>query len=149
MMGSTQPKGTSTSQSWVRRCLLVALVACTMLGSAATPAHAARLEIVFKDGLWGAGIGALIGTAQVLMFKDPSNEYYRIPYGAAVGAIVGVIFGVVDASGALSSNDPGTSGALATFDYDHNLLVIAAPAFVPVRTERSETVMMNLLEAKF
>jgi hypothetical protein len=113
------------------------LVAALTLGMAA-PARAAKLEIVFKDGLWGAGIGALIGVAQVMSYKNPDNEYYRIPNDAAIGAVLGVIFGFVE-----------ISGAFASYDREHNQLAIGVPAVRYTHDERGTQVLATLVEARF
>jgi hypothetical protein len=122
----------------VRRHVIGLLVAVSVLGSLAAPARAAKLEVVFKDGLWGAGIGALIGVAQVLSYKNPDNEYYRITTGAAIGAIVGVVFGVFEAS-----------GAFASYDGERNQLAIGVPALQYTENEHGRKVMLDLLQAKF
>lgn len=130
-----------SARSWrtpVRRYVAGTLMAALLLGSLTAPAKAAKLEIVFKDGLWGAGIGALIGTAQVLSYKNPDNEYYRITNGAAIGAILGVIFGAFEAG-----------GAFASYDREQNRLVIGAPAIQYSKDEHGIKVMMDLLEARF
>jgi hypothetical protein len=122
----------------LRRVVLGAVLAALLVTALAAPARAAKLEVVFKDGLWGAGIGALIGAAQVLSYKNPDNEYYRITTGAAIGAIVGVIFGVVE-----------VSGAFATYDRERNQLAIGVPALQYSHDERGTKVMADLLQAKF
>jgi hypothetical protein len=113
------------------------LVATLMLGAAA-PARAAALEVVFKDGMWGLGIGALIGVAQVVSFKKPDNEYYRIPQDAAYGAIFGVIFGFVE-----------ISGAFASYDRERNQLAIGVPALQYSHDEHGTKVLADVFDAKF
>jgi hypothetical protein len=115
----------------------LALAALLLTGLAA-PVRAAQLEIVFKDGLWGAGIGALIGVAQVASFKNPDNEYYRIPNDAAIGAILGVVFGFVE-----------ISGAMASYDHEKNQLAIGVPAIQYSNDEHGTKVMADLFDAKF
>jgi len=122
----------------VGRVVLGAVLAALLVTAVAAPARAAKLEIVFKDGLWGAGIGALIGVAQVLSYKNPDNEYYRITTGAAIGAIVGIVFGVVE-----------VSGAFATYDREQNQLAIGVPALQYSHDEHGTRVMADLLQAKF
>lgn len=73
--------------------------------AAAPTAQAQKLQIVLTDGLWGAGIGALIGTAVVVLADEPEDELDRIPRYAAIGAVLGVAFGFLEISGAFASYD--------------------------------------------
>jgi hypothetical protein len=120
------------------RCGAGLLVGLLLIGATAAPARAAQLEVVFKDGLWGAGIGALVGLAQVLSYKNPDNEYYRITTGASIGLIVGLAFGVAE-----------ISGAFASYDREHNQLAIGVPALQYSRDEHGAKVMVDFLQAKF
>jgi len=122
----------------LRRWTVVCLAAALLTAALTAPARAAQLEVVFKDGMWGLGIGALIGAAQVLSFKNPDNEYYRIPSDAAIGAILGVVFGFVE-----------ISGAFASYDRERNQLAIGVPALQYSRDEYGSKVMVDLLQARF
>ncbi len=124
------------------------VLALAALQLAQEPARAAKLEIVFKDGLYGAGIGALIGVAQVASYKSPDNEYYRIPQDAAFGIIIGVIYGFFDASNVLGYQAP-RSDALAFYDPARNRLEIGVPALVYSRDEFGTRLTAPLFEARF
>jgi len=113
------------------------LGAVLTLGMAA-PARAAKLEIVFKDGLWGAAIGGLIGLAQVAGFKKPDNEWHRVSDGAIIGVFFGIAFGFVEAS-----------GAFASYDRERSQLALGVPAVHYTRDEHGSKVMADLLEARF
>jgi hypothetical protein len=117
---------------------VVAVLVAVMLVLSAAPARAARLEVVFKDGLWGAAIGALLGIAQVSTFKKPENETYRIGQGAALGIVLGVAFGFAEAG-----------GAFASYDREQNQLAIGVPAVQVTRDAHGDRVMMSLVDAKF
>jgi hypothetical protein len=121
-----------------KRVIAGLLLGAVLTMGLAAPARAAQLEVVFKDGLWGLGIGALIGVAQVLSYKNPDNEYYRIPNDAAIGAILGVIFGFVE-----------ISGAFASYDREHNQLAIGAPVLRYTYDEHGAKVMADLVEVRF
>jgi hypothetical protein len=123
---------------WAKRLTVGLLLAVVLTAGMAVPARAAKLEVVFKDGLWGAGIGALIGVAQVLSYKNPDNEYYRISTGAAVGAVVGVIFGFVE-----------VSGAFASYDNEKSQLALGVPALQYSHDEHGTKVMADLFQARF
>ncbi len=128
----------SMAMSWGKRAIAGTVLGLALLTSAAAPTQAAKLEVVFKDGLWGAGIGALVGLAQVLSYKNPDNEYYRITTGASIGLIVGLAFGVAEAA-----------GAFASYDHETGILAIGAPALQYSHDEHGTKVMMDFLQAKF
>jgi len=126
------------------------LVATALLLLAGTAAQAQKLEIVFKDTLWGAGIGAVVGTAQATLDEEPDKEVHRIWQGAAIGAIVGLIYGVFDASGAFALNEthPAES-ALARYDAAAGRWRLGPPP-VWVRGEgRERLVQTRLLTVRF
>lgn len=54
-------------------------------------------EIVFRDAIYGAIIGALLGGAVYLMDPEDAGEKFGI--GIAAGTIGGVIFGVMETRG--------------------------------------------------
>jgi hypothetical protein len=115
----------------------IALGAVLTMGMAA-PARAAKLEIVFKDGLWGAAIGGLIGLAQVAGYKKPDNEWHRVGDDAIIGVFFGIAFGFVEAS-----------GAFASYDRERSQLALGVPAVRYTRDEHGTKVMADLLEARF
>lgn len=122
----------------VRRIIAGLLLGAVLTMGVAAPARAAQLEVVFKDGLWGLGIGALIGVAVVLTYKTPNDQYQQIPVDAGIGAILGVAFGFVE-----------ISGAFATYDREHNQLAIGAPAVRYTYDEHGAKAMVDLVEARF
>jgi len=121
-----------------RRMVAGLLLAAVLTMGVAAPARAAQLEVVFKDGLWGLAIGALIGVAVVLTYKNPDDKYQQIPVDAGIGAIVGVAFGFAE-----------ISGAFATYDREHDQLAIGAPAVRYTYDEHGAKAMVDLVEARF
>lgn len=106
---------------------------------AETPiARAQGMEIVFRDGLYGAAVGALIGTAQVLLIDEPEEELHRIPTAAAIGAILGVAFGILE-----------VSGAFASYDAEQHRLVIGLPLPRWDLGPQGQRVRVDLFEASF
>ena len=63
--------------------------------------RAQSLEIVFKNSLWGAGIGAAAGMASWAMTEDHMADELRsrLIQGGAIGALFGVGYGVLEAEG--------------------------------------------------
>ena len=66
------------------RMILVGLLVSFVLVNFETRARAQALEIVFKDSLWGAAIGSVVGLA-CLLYTSPSprdTERSRMPSSA-------------------------------------------------------------------
>ena len=66
-----------------------------------TPIRAQSLEIVFKDSIWGAGIGAAVGMASWALTEDHMAEDLRgrLLRGGALGALFGVGYGILEKEG--------------------------------------------------
>jgi hypothetical protein len=142
----------AAGRSWLTR---LALVAVLMLGLA-QGAQAQKLEIVFRDGLWGAAIGALVGTAQLAFFKEnPEKEVpRRIVQATAIGALVGVVYGVLDANGlikvgALDADGIDKGSPLALYEPGRNRLTLGPPAVRFSQNERGGTVAADLFQMRF
>ncbi|TAN63782.1 hypothetical protein EPN18_01435 [bacterium] len=60
------------------------------------------MQATFKDTVYGGLIGALIGSAFVLLSNNPSDHLEYIPTGAAVGMIGGAIYGIATSGGTKS-----------------------------------------------
>ena len=54
-------------------------------------------EIIFRDSLYGAAIGALVGSAFYLLDEDEFGK--KLASGVIVGALGGVVFGVAETTG--------------------------------------------------
>ena len=63
--------------------------------------HAKSLEVVFKNSLWGAGIGAAVGMASWALTEDHMAEDLRgrLVRGGAIGALFGVGYGILEKEG--------------------------------------------------
>lgn len=68
--------------------------------------------IIFLDTLYGAGIGAMLGTAIALIGDNPILK--GVQYGAGIGAFGGFAFGLFDA---FYHAAPGPAGGTDFFDY--------------------------------
>lgn len=115
-----------------------ALLAVAIWVVAANGAQAQKLEIVFKDGLWGGAIGALLGVAQILLLDDPEGEEIRIVWGAGLGIIAGVGIGFADAG-----------GAFARYESKEHRLIVGLPAPQVVQTPYGRQTRLTLFEASF
>lgn len=52
------------------------------------------MQTTLRDALYGGIVGALIGSAVVLLTDNPDNHLGFIPTGAGVGILVGAAYGV-------------------------------------------------------
>ncbi|MBI4083245.1 MAG: hypothetical protein HY423_11610 [Candidatus Lambdaproteobacteria bacterium] len=131
----------AAGRSWLMR---LALAAVLVLGLAQA-VRAQKLEIVFRDGLWGLAIGALVGAAQIALDEnDPEKEFpRRIVQGAAIGVLVGVAYGVADAYGVFKG------GPLALYEPGQNRLTLGAPLLTVSRDERGGSVAAELFQLRF
>lgn len=75
------------------------------------------MQRTLRDSLYGGLIGALLGSAVLLLTDNPDDHLSYIPTGAAVGILVGAAYGVatsgmiqsaaeIDENGKLSLNMP-------------------------------------------
>lgn len=75
------------------------------------------MQRTLRDSLYGGLVGALLGSAVLLLTDNPDDHLSYIPTGAAVGILVGAAYGVatsglmqsaaeIDENGKLSFNMP-------------------------------------------
>lgn len=75
-----------------KKTFVVLLVFCLFSGRAL--AAESSLEGIFKDTVYGGIIGALVGSAFVLLSDHPGDHLEYIPTGAAVGLLAGAVYGL-------------------------------------------------------
>lgn len=68
------------------------------------------MQTTFKDAMYGGLIGALLGSALVLLTDNPDDHLGYIPTGAGVGILVGAAYGlgtsgIVQSAGAAEVTD--------------------------------------------
>ena len=81
------------------RMILVGFLMSFVLVNFETRARAQALEVVFKDSLWGAAIGSVVGLASwSLQDTDKDDKLFSkyILRGAAFGVFIGMAYGVYD-----------------------------------------------------
>jgi len=95
----------------VRRLKFLALGFMCALGLLVQPVavKAADMEVqnVFEDTLYGAGIGAVVGGAFMLISGKPSQHWDYLMIGTGVGVLGGVVYGTVVNSRAFAQLDHG------------------------------------------
>ena len=115
--------------------------------------RAQDLEIVFKNSLWGAGIGGLLAvTSWVLAEEQESDELRKnlIQY-SAVGVIGGMGYGFfrISQGGGLSERG-ATSDAIAYYDFQQNRLTLKSlPPEPSVSPDGRLSWKWNLFGARF
>jgi len=85
-----------------------------------TPIRAQSLEIVFKDSIWGAGIGAAVGMASWALTEDHMAEDLRgkLLRGGALGALFGVGYGFLEKEGVFGRLQNQTIPQAYVFEWD-------------------------------
>lgn len=85
-----------------------------------TPIRAQSLEIVFKDSIWGAGIGAAVGMASWALTEDHMAEDLRgrLLRGGALGALFGVGYGILEKEGVFGRLQNQTIPQAYVFEWD-------------------------------
>ncbi len=78
----------------IKKILVIAILSLVLFQSTAF-AFEADGEIMFRDALYGAAIGGLLGTAMYVADNDRSFSS-NISGGVIIGTIVGLAYGVLD-----------------------------------------------------
>lgn len=88
---------------------LVTVLTLVSLLSTASSAFAAddTIREVFTDAFYGAGIGALVGSALMVFTKKPIDHIDRIAFGAASGVLVGTAVGLAKSARAFAEVENG------------------------------------------
>lgn len=79
--------------NWILRATLLVLLWILVLAPPAA-AQYGDLADVFRDGLYGGLIGALVGAATLPFADEPEDHLDRIAIGAGVGVIAGTAYGI-------------------------------------------------------
>lgn len=101
-------------QHLIKKVFAICLVASLIIASTSTGASADdTLERTFKDALYGGAIGALVGTAVLLLTDNPDEHWDYIATGAGVGVLGGAAYGLatsglVQSSAATEVDEDGT-----------------------------------------
>lgn len=77
----------------IKKILIVAVLSL-MLFQGAASALETEGEVIFRDALYGAAIGAILGTA--IYMADDDNFGAKVGAGIALGTLGGLAFGVME-----------------------------------------------------
>ena len=78
----------------IKRILITAVLSIMIFQSVAFAVETEG-EVVFKDGLYGAAIGFILGTA--IYFADDREDFAgKAGVGVAVGTVAGLIYGITE-----------------------------------------------------
>ena len=97
--------------------------------------RAQDLEVVFKNSLWGAGIGALVAVTSWALAEEQESDELRknlIQY-SAVGVIGGMGYGFfrISQGGGVSGMGSTSNDAIAHYDFEQHLLTLQSLRLVP------------------
>lgn len=128
--------------------ITVVLLAALFFASTASVARAEddTMQVVLKDSLYGGVIGALIGTAIVLVTDDPEDNLEYIPTGAGIGIIAGAAYGIASTGVVQSISEvDATSGEFAL-----NMPTFKKTVVYNENTHQTEVInSMDLFKLKF
>ena len=116
--------------------------------------RAQDLEVVFKNSLWGAGIGALVAVTSWALAEEQESDELRknlIQY-SAVGVIGGMGYGFFRINQGRSVSDMGTTsnGAIAHYDFEqHRLTLKSMPPESAISPDGRLSWKWNLFGARF
>ena len=82
----------------MKKLVLTFMLALALAAPPTETLAATQLQVVAEDSLWGALIGALVGTAALAFRDHPGDHLDLISRGAAVGLVCGVGFGFYEIS---------------------------------------------------
>lgn len=121
---------------------MVLLILCLFSGRAL--AAESSLEGTFKDTVYGGIIGALVGSAFVLLSDHPSDHLEYIPTGAAVGLLAGAVYGLA------TSTTVRSFGEVENGKFTLNVPTIKQSASYDRNTFRREVIdSVDLFKVKF
>jgi len=120
-----------------------------------TRARAQALEVVFKDSLWGAAIGSVVGLASwSLQDTDKDDKLFSkyVVRGASFGVFIGMAYGVYDVnSGGDAFMSQNHEEGLLHIDAERKQLVLQPLKGMPKlhMDEDQYRLKLDLLSASF
>ncbi len=90
-------------------------------------------EVIFRDALYGAAIGGLLGSAFYLL--DDNELGKKVAQGVIVGTIGGLVFGIAETTGMV--------------EIENNRIKFAIPAPVIKKQKDGMLYSASLIKAKF
>ncbi len=116
-------------------------------------AHAQALEVVFKDGLWGAGIGTTIALASWSLSDQSTDELRKqLTRGASLGLLAGVGYGLyeVNSGNSLFSQTPPAEPSLLSYQVSSHRLEVRPVFPTPaLHASSSDAWSWNVFQAQF
>ena len=103
--------GATTAMKILKKITFITLI-MSILSLPAVARAEDPMQKTLRDSAYGGLIGALTGTAVLLLTKNPSDHLGFIPTGAAVGVLAGAAYGIASsgAAGAAAEVDNGKIG---------------------------------------
>ena len=98
--------------------------------------RAQDLEVVFKNSLWGAGIGALVAVTSWALAENQESDELRknLTQFSAVGVIGGMGYGFfrISQGGSVSGMGATSNDAIAHYDFEQHRLTLQSLPPEPV-----------------
>lgn len=103
------------------------------------------MQRTLRDSLYGGLIGALLGSAVLLLTDNPDDHLSYIPTGAAVGILAGAAYGVATSGLIQSAAEVDENGKLS-----FNMPTIATEKFYDEKLDEVEEIeRIELVRVKF
>ncbi len=95
----------------IKKILIISFSIITLLQGAAFAVET-QGEILFRDSLYGAAIGALVGSAFYLLDEDEFGK--KLASGVIVGTLGGLVFGIAETTGMVEIEKDNIKFAIPT-----------------------------------
>lgn len=116
----------------IKRVLVISILIIMLFQSAAFAVET-QGEILFRDSLYGAAIGALLGSAFYLLDQDNAGK--KIASGVIIGTLGGLAFGIAETTGMV--------------EIENNKIKFAIPTPVIEKQKDGMLYSASLIKAKF
>ena len=118
----------------MKKTFLSILITCSLfIFFNANHSRAQSLEIVFKNSVWGAGVGATLGVASWFLTEEKMAKdlWSGVLKGAAVGSLFGVGYGILETEGAFSDvSQREHTKYLVEWNFKRNLIIVDTASVV-------------------
>ncbi len=90
-----------TARTLTIACMIAVFLLCTT--ASRSMAADSTMKTTVTDALYGGLLGALVGTAVLLLTDNPGDHLNYIPTGAGIGVLFGAAYGLATSGGVVQS----------------------------------------------
>ncbi|MEW6066881.1 MAG: glycine zipper family protein [Nitrospirota bacterium] len=118
-----------------KKIIVLTVLISFLVSQAAAFGAETKGEIVFKDAMYGAGIGALLGMAFYLIEEKDFGK--KLGAGVVAGTIGGLLFGIIEAN------------SESLVEIEENRIKIAMPTPIIQKRDNGFSYSVSLLKVNF